>query len=166
MNKICEPVFFLHLHSHFMTSVIFTEWKKNKQTTFSYDCRTHKLLPFEKYYLQPQGLKQATLFIQRAQWAVKIDIWTINIVFDLTMLLNIRSDLQTGLINWQSRSALALHRNWVMLAVSWKKNPTNNSKVWFHLTKLLSYKFEQLASSILHLKVSLIDIFNSLEIKR
>lgn len=28
INKICGPVFSLHLHSHFMTSAIFTEWKK------------------------------------------------------------------------------------------------------------------------------------------
>lgn len=35
INKICGPVFSLHLHPHFMTSVIFTEWKK---TTFYYNC--------------------------------------------------------------------------------------------------------------------------------
>ena len=46
------------------------------------------------------------------------------------------------------------------------KSLTNNIKVRFHVTKLLSYKFEPLASSILHPRVSLIDIFNNWEIKR
>lgn len=54
----------------------------------------------------------------------------------------------------------------LIVLIKKKKNSTNNTKVWFHMTKLLSYKSEPLASPILHLEISLIDIFSSLEVKK
>lgn len=54
----------------------------------------------------------------------------------------------------------------VLIQKKKKKKSTNNTKVWFHMTKLLSYKSESLACPILHLEISLIDIFSSLEVKK